>query len=640
MWIQDKGAQVEATPKKREAVSRPTHSSGRSRSSKGGASLGRTDHMAEDDRPFAEIRQTLHDALRMLSLHRWAFFAPFCIVTCAAFVLSLYYPRTYRAHTSFERRNDPVMMKLPMSAGAASFKYYRSTTRRDVTSSEVMAEVVQNLGLTKNLEREGDGTLTKAAIRRRNAIARSLASRVNVATTSPSEHVDIIRVTYTGPDAAIGKALVDQIKRVYIRHTMEWIHEFLSSQLEYFTQEAREALAEVKVAQRKETRLRLDNPHLDPANPGAISLKLAQLEVERRELQMRKREYQAELVAQQQLFAALEPAAALDAGAVNFPEETNKEPPLSPLGSRIAAKIRSINKEIETLRATRGMTDFHPQIQEHLTNRRRLTTQLDRQLAIDQQIAITNGPLVVAPSDASTNTTSEIYPLHADRTRLVVQSAAQKAKIKDIDISLQTNELSISQLRKAKQEIFQRQEDFAETLGNVARAKQKHNQLEMTVASIEPAIKAVAQNRLLQFSEGQPALGSNIAVSPKATTIVLLALLAGVASGVMFVVFAEIFDHVYRSSGQVGRSLGLPMLEAIDEIVTAQDRRYLFVRRAVVTPLVVVCFVALTGLSGSMAYLSIERPWTYEKLRKIPQAALRLFADVPDTHADTSSLGP
>ena len=107
---------------------------------------------------------------------------------------------------------------------------------------------------------------------------------------------------------------------------------------------------------------------------------------------------------------------------------------------------------------------------------------------------------------------------------------------------------------------------------------------------------------------------------------VLLAILAGVATGVLFVVLAEVFDHIYRSSGQVARTLGLPMLEAIDEIVTPKDRRYLFVRNVVLTPLVVACFIGCTGLAGSMAFLSLEQPWTYQKLRKIPEAALHLFA--------------
>src|SRR3972149_837967 len=123
-------------------------------------SLGRADRAADDDRPFAEIRKTLNDALRLLSLHRWMFFVPFSLVTCIGFVASLYYPRTYSATTSFECRNDPVMINLPMSAGAASFKYFRNTMVRDLTSMECMAEVVEKLGLLKDAGRNPDGTPT------------------------------------------------------------------------------------------------------------------------------------------------------------------------------------------------------------------------------------------------------------------------------------------------------------------------------------------------------------------------------------------------------------------------------------------------------------------------------------------------
>ena len=76
------------------------------------------------------------------------------------------------------------------------------------------------------------------------------------------------------------------------------------------------------------------------------------------------------------------------------------------------------------------------------------------------------------------------------------------------------------------------------------------------------------------------------------------------------------------------------MLEAIDEIVTGNDRRRLLIHQAVVTPLLVFVFVGLTGLSGSMAYLSLTRPWTYQRIRNIPQAALDLFID---TKKDSSA---
>ena len=123
-------------------------------------------------------------------------------------------------------------------------------------------------------------------------------------------------------------------------------------------------------------------------------------------------------------------------------------------------------------------------------------------------------------------------------------------------------------------------------------------------------------------------------IAPKAKNIILLSILLGVAAGVVFVILAEVMDHVYRSSGQVARSLGLPILDAIDEIVTAQDRRRILVHRMVVTPIVIGAGLALTTLTGSMAYLSLRQPTAYEKLRRIPEAALEFFAQ--DVRTDDS----
>jgi uncharacterized protein involved in exopolysaccharide biosynthesis len=599
--------------------------------------------MGDEDRPFAEIRRTIHDVLRLLSLHRWAFFVPFSVVTCAVFILSLYYPRTYRASSSFERRNDPVMMNLPISTGAASYKYFRNTMVRDLTSIECLSEVVENLDLTKNWERNEDGTLTEASIRRRNGLAGSLARTLSVSTVSPSEHIDIIRVTYTGPDPDIGRRLVDEVKRTYIRRTMTWIHEFLTSQQDYFRQEAGDALVEAKRARREETKLRLENPHVDPTNPGAIALKLAQLEMERRELLMRQREYEAEQAAVQQMLAAVEPQANSQASRSNQGNEFGDDAVLSPRALQLSARIHTIDREIEKLQMTRGMTNLHPKIQELLTQRRLVVEEFEQQRIQDRHAAVSNETLPAsrftgaAGLDATISMTAVMAGLDQSGRagkpawrQLLVQISAQKTKLKDIGISLDANALAIRQLRQAKRGVFQKQEEFAEITGQVAKARQKLAGLEGTLASIDPAIKAIEQGRLLQFSEGLPARGSSIPISPKATTVVLLATLAGILAGTLFVILAEVFDNVYRSSGQVARGLGLPMLESIDEIVTSEDRRHIFLRKALFTPLVIICFAGLAGLTGSMAYLSIERPRTYEKIRRIPEAALQLFAGEPD----------
>jgi len=585
----------------------------------GTGAIGRADHATDDDRPFAEIRKTLHDGLRLLSQHRWMFFVPFCLVSCGAFVASLYFPRIYSANTSFELRNDPVMINLPMSAGAASFKYFRNTMVRDLTSVECMIEVVDKLGLPKDAERDAQGALTSDSVHRRDALARAFSSNLNVSVSSPSELIDIVKINYTGPDPLIGRGLVDQLKRTYTRRTMAWIHDFLVAQRDYFLREAAEGREELQRAEREDTRLRLENPHVNPTDPGAISAKLAQLESERRDLQLRRREYETEVDGYKQLLAASEPQS---------PPSSSEEGPVtelectSPEGLHLVGQIQEIQGKITNLRQTRGMTAEHPEIRELLTNRRRLEERLEEQREHDRRFAASGvGPPNVAVELPRGG------PWQGERARLLIQIAAQNTKIRDLDISLQGNEQSIGDLNLAKDNVYEKQEEFAEVIGNVQKAKQRLAQCESTLSTIEPAIKAVEQDRLMQFAEGQPARGGNTPISPKALTVVLLSLLAGIIAGGLFVFLAEIADHVFRSSGQVGRSLGLPILEAIDEIVTGTDRRRFLVQHAVVTPLLILCCLGLTGLTGSMAYLSLTQPWTYQRIRNIPQAALNLLVE-------------
>ncbi|MBI4719018.1 MAG: hypothetical protein HY763_14525 [Planctomycetes bacterium] len=587
---------------------------------------------ADDGRPFAEIRKNLQDALRIVSLHRWAFFVPCCLVSSGAFILSLYYPRTYTASTVFERRNDPIMVDLPNAAGTASFKYFRSTMERDITSTPNMLDVVDGLGLVSDVPPDSNGEPASAALEKRGALARSLAATVSVSTSSPSEHVDIVRLTYTGPDPRIGAKLLDEVKKTYIRRTMVWIREFLQSQRDYFDRALADAGEVLKAAQREEARLRLESPHVNPEDPGAIPTRLDQLEIERRELLLRRRELEADLAALQQLLFAADtaPPAIYSAASPAAPAEWQ-----SPQTAHLMEQLRKINAEIERLRAARGMTDEHPEMREMIASLRWHESELAQQREADLTLA---APAECQEPDPQGRVIAALTPAggatRSERTRLALQIGTLEAKIKDIDISLQTTELATRQLQTAKTEVYQRLGEFSDAIAGVARARQRYNELAATLARIDPAIKAIEQNRLLQFSEGEPARGSFVPVNPKATTIILLALLSGVAAGALFVVLAEVMDHVYRSSGQVARSLGLPILETIDVIITSRDRRRLLIEQTVVAPLILAGFLSLSAFTGTMAYLSIQRPWTFQRIREFPQAAMRLFAAATARHVD------
>ena len=574
----------------------------------------------------------------MFSQHRWAFFIPCTLVVSGAFLLSLYYPRTYSASTTFERRNDPIMVDLPNSTGAASFKYFRSTMERDLTSVAYMSDVVDNLKLVEPQPGDTGGETSPSASMRRAALARSLGSMITINTTSPSEHIDIIRLTYTGPDPRIGARLLDEVKKTYIRRTLIWIHEFLMSQRDYFQQALVDAAEELKAAQREDTRLRLEVPYALPEDPGAITTQLDQLDIERRALLQRRRECEAELSSLHQIIAA----ESRDE-AVAMAEDPSLLPYQSAEAVRLGEALRRIESEIAGMRAERGVTDAHPDMSALLAQRAALDTQLAQRRAADHAVARGN-PLdpAGAANRPGTLAATMLTPWQGERSRLGVQVATQEARIRDLDISLEANESAAGRLRSAKAEVYQRQDEFADVTTSVAKARQRHNELLGTLARIEPVIKAIEQDRLLQFNEGESARGSLIPVNPKASTVLILAILAGIAAGAIFVILAEVLDHVYRGSMQVARSLSLPVLETIDVIVTSADRRRLLLRRTVLAPLVLAFFLMLTGVTGALAYLSIQQPWTLDRFSNLPDKARELITQkiaAPDTHSAEITSG-
>jgi hypothetical protein len=106
---------------------------------------------------------------------------------------------------------------------------------------------------------------------------------------------------------------------------------------------------------------------------------------------------------------------------------------------------------------------------------------------------------------------------------------------------------------------------------------------------------------------------------PKADIVLMVCLLLGTISGVCCVLLAEIFDQSFHTTKQATRALGLPVLESIDEIITAADRARLFRRRVLFAPLMVFCLLSTALASNALAYLNLKRPHTYHRVIALPR---------------------
>ena len=62
-------------------------------------------------------------------------------------------------------------------------------------------------------------------------------------------------------------------------------------------------------------------------------------------------------------------------------------------------------------------------------------------------------------------------------------------------------------------------------------------------------------------------------------------------------------------------------------------------QQAVFAPLLLVAFLSLTGFSVA-AFPSIERPWTFQEIRALPQSAMKLFASKDTPVAESTKVIP
>jgi len=124
--------------------------------------------------------------------------------------------------------------------------------------------------------------------------------------------------------------------------------------------------------------------------------------------------------------------------------------------------------------------------------------------------------------------------------------------------------------------------------------------------------------------------------SPDAKLVMMICFGIGLGAAILSVLLAELIDRSYRTVKQLSTSLGVPVIESIDEIVTRAIRRRRLFRRLVVMPALATILVAVTVLAGAMAYLSLERPGDFKWFKSSPGHVVQVVG----VRNDSSRPGP
>lgn len=599
------------------------------------------DGHAPDDSPLARARHNFAEVARIVSLRRWAFLVPFCLVSTLAALLSHRVPRLYDVTTSFERRENPVLRNLPDGSSIRLVKDSRATMTRDLAGTALMENVLDDLGMTADFPRDSDGQLTSQGRSQRRALAARYAAGVEV-TFSPQNAdapLETITLRCEGHDPTHLPQVCNRLRDLYVRRTRAQMTEQLADTKRYFEQQVQRCEETIQTLNQRRLREDLDSDQIDWSQPQSILSRLAALEGERETLSRERGELQSGLAAHRDYLQQTEElatrlaranqSAAIDGTAAYAGAEI----------ARLRSDIDGLDAEIFNERNVNGKTDRHPDVIA-LHRKRELLQQ--RLQALRRQRAQTSA--ADAGSDA-TSAPDDGGVLPSDVW--MVQISKIKMEITNLTGQLQRNEhalavtdTKLAELRQRKSEVYQRYQEQESIGDSLQAAKADHTTYRQTVGKLEALLTADENERAVGFTVIRPARATLIPSRPRAHVVLVLCLLLGAIAGACGVLLSEILDHSYHTTRQVARSLGLTVLECVDEIVTAADRARQFRRKVLIAPALATLLLAITFGSNALAYLSLYHPDTYDRVRAWPRSAWKQVAGTADKgpSVDTTSV--
>lgn len=195
---------------------------------------------------------------------------------------------------------------------------------------------------------------------------------------------------------------------------------------------------------------------------------------------------------------------------------------------------------------------------------------------------------------------------------------------------IQTKELLLTQLKAQREQLQKTVTDLSEQhaelsltyreiqqLDNeVARTRADYNQKAERYDNQRAFVELIDQPHANPFIVAEEAAAPTGHSSPKEWVLMGVGLLGGLALGLVLAVLGEFGHNGYRSVGDITRSLSMPVLGAVNTIVTREEARRLSTRKLMVTTSTLI-------LVGAIAWVT----WAYENSPSLLGSELTRFID-------------
>lgn len=548
-------------------------------------------HLHVDEFSVTDIRHMLHEAWRIVSARRWYFLFPCCILATIAFAVSMRIPRQYTSSTTIKREPDPVFASLAVKSWMQPYEDIRSQIRPHLTDEHFIASVLADLNLPAGAERFDDGTLSPSAERARMALARSIASGLSVQHIERSSARDVISIELLSGQRDGMLDVLAGLRDRYIQKSRADTIAILKNVEAFLLAESDRCREKVTALQRRVVEYELRYPGIrpdvaDPANAEQAALVVERVELGRRrdDLVMAKARHEATL-------------AALEGTSEGDEPPTRLEP--NPRYAELVEEIDRLAAAVAEMRTTRAMTEAHPDVVRH-----------HELIALRREELSKLSPMLKVPMHDAARSAETFNVAEKARQEL----SHVEASLAAVDLRLREVAGRLAGIERQRALAVEHRQAYLKLAGDVERLSSELGTWQAAIAPIQNALYLENKNRSIHFATVKEATTSGKPTSPAGTLVMMVCLGIGLAGGVLTVLLAELLDRSFRTVKQLTTSLGVPIIESIDEIVTAAAHKRRLVRKLLLLPATAVLLLSAMALSGTMAYMSIERPGTYESI--------------------------
>ncbi len=201
------------------------------------------------------------------------------------------------------------------------------------------------------------------------------------------------------------------------------------------------------------------------------------------------------------------------------------------------------------------------------------------------------------------------------------QALLDQLEDKDTEIAgLETTvEELTGEVQKLQLDNAYRQEIYTRLSTIDFRIRQVEGQIDTASAALtkhRSLVEALREKEFLPFEVTELALPPRRPSSPNVPLVIALAVACGLALGLAWALLAEFGRNAFRGPADLGRALPVPVLGAVNAIVTTPQRNALALRRALIGSSTLI-------LSGAILWIT----WAYQEYPRMLGSGLTRFLD-------------